>query len=311
MIVHSLKDLPTTLDDQFEIGAILERDSALDAFVLRKSLKGKYHSLKDLPKNFRIGTSSLRRVAQLKRSHPHLEFSVIRGNLNTRFRKLDEDDLYDAIILAEAGIKRMNQQARISFVLKPVEDSCFYAVGQGALAVEMRRGDEAVAEMLAPLNHERTVLCCLAERVFLKHLEGGCSTPIGVHSSLEDEYSTECHLRLSGRVLSLDGSQSILSKRECVLSSESGPGGHGDVKRSRVDFDLAALHPSLIANSAKLFEASSLGASLAQDLLKLGAKTLLEECKALINEEVAKESSLIANETSDKNICCNQTLVTK
>uniref|UniRef100_A0A6Q2ZCY9 hydroxymethylbilane synthase n=1 Tax=Esox lucius TaxID=8010 RepID=A0A6Q2ZCY9_ESOLU len=182
LVVHSLKDLPTTLPDGFTIGAVLQRESPYDAVVLHPKNSGL--TLDSLPDGSVIGTSSLRRAAQLKKRFSHLEFKDIRGNLNTRLKKLDEKEDYSAIILAAAGLKRMGWETRISQVLNP--EDCMYAVGQGALAVEVRARDSDILEMVSNLHHPETVLRCIAERAFLRRLEGGCSVPVAVHTEVKD-----------------------------------------------------------------------------------------------------------------------------
>ncbi|UYV62940.1 HMBS [Cordylochernes scorpioides] len=218
LVVHSLKDLPTVLPPGMVVGAISQREDPRDAVVIKKSSSHK--RLQDLPPNSVtnkgcgsvIGTSSLRRIAQLTASHPHLKFETIRGNLNTRLSKLDNKDDYAAIILAAAGLQRLGWQDRISQVLNSEE--CLHAVGQGALAVECRAQDTKILSLLAPLCHQETLLSCLAERAFMRTLEGGCSVPIAVSSSAT---STQCktqqeicvQLELTGAVFSLDGSKQL------------------------------------------------------------------------------------------------------
>lgn len=166
LVVHSLKDLPTTLPPGFTIGAVLKRENPHDAVVLHPKHAGK--TLDTLPENSVIGTSSLRRAAQLKKRFPHLEFKDIRGNLNTRLKKLDEKEDFAAIILAAAGLRRMGWENRISQILGP--EDCMYAVGQGALAVEVRARDTDILEMVSVLHDPDTVLRCIAERAFLRRV---------------------------------------------------------------------------------------------------------------------------------------------
>ncbi|KAM9216951.1 porphobilinogen deaminase isoform 3-T5 [Leptosomus discolor] len=182
LVVHSLKDLPTSLPPGFTIGAICKREEPLDAVVFHPKNSGKTLSL--LPEKSVIGTSSLRRAAQLKKKFPQLEFRDIRGNLNTRLKKLDEKEDFSAIILAAAGLKRMGWENRIGQLLSP--DDCLYAVGQGALAVEVRAKDQEILNMVSALHDADTVLCCIAERAFMKRLEGGCSVPVAVNTVLKD-----------------------------------------------------------------------------------------------------------------------------
>lgn len=313
LIVHSLKDLPTTLADDFEIGAILKRESPFDAVILRKDLQNnnKIKSLQDLTVGSRVGTSSLRRVAQLKRKYPHLEFESIRGNLNTRLRKLDEDVKFDAIILAEAGVARLGWSERISFTLDPGVDSCCYAVGQGALAVEFRKGDDRVLDLLKPLNDHQTVCSCLAERAFLKGLDGGCSTPVGVATLLTDKPEVNWddfgdsnlynnhninsdepgYIHMIGRVLSLDGTKQLFSQANAMLQKpqiSSKRNGHifelGDTERT--SFELTGMNPKIIEDSRSLEAASEMGSKLAKDLLSKGAKQLLQECKDAVAKDI-------------------------
>ncbi|NXY51214.1 HEM3 deaminase, partial [Ceuthmochares aereus] len=182
LVVHSLKDLPTSLPPGFTIGAVCKRENPLDAVVFHPKNCGKTLSL--LPEKSVIGTSSLRRAAQLKKKFPQLEFRDIRGNLNTRIKKLDEREDFSAIILAAAGLKRMGWENRIGQLLSP--EDCLYAVGQGALAVEVRAKDQEILNMVSALHDADTVLCCIAERAFMKRLEGGCSVPVAVSTVLKD-----------------------------------------------------------------------------------------------------------------------------
>ncbi|MBD2258902.1 hydroxymethylbilane synthase [Pseudanabaena sp. FACHB-2040] len=197
--VHSLKDLPTRLPQGLMLGCITERENPADALVVHEKHKDK--TLATLPEGAVIGTSSLRRLAQLRHHYPHLSFKDIRGNLNTRLRKLDEGG-YDAIILAAAGLNRMDMSDRIHEIL-PSEIS-LHAVGQGALGIECREGDEEILALLKVLSHAPTTARCLAERAFLRELEGGCQVPIGVNTVLEGDTLT-----LTGVVASLDGQRLV------------------------------------------------------------------------------------------------------
>lgn len=180
-VVHSLKDLPTTLPKGMTIGAICKRDDPRDAVVINCKYQGK--TLATLPKSSVIGTSSLRRAAQLHQKFPDLVVKDVRGNLNTRLRKLDEGDTYAALVLASAGLTRMGWEERVSQVLKPEE--MMYAVGQGALAVECRDGDRVTLALLEPLHDRDTALCVLAERSFMRTLGGGCSAAMAVSSEIK------------------------------------------------------------------------------------------------------------------------------
>ena len=205
MITHSLKDLPTSLPPGMTISVIYKRDNPTDALVLHP--KHKSCTLDTLPQGCVIGTSSLRRIAQLKQNYPSLVYKDVRGNLNTRLRKLDEGDgeiSYDALVLATAGLERMKWGERISQELDPAV--CMYAVGQGALAVETRDDDARINKLLRPLNDPDTFITCTAERAFLHTLGGGCSVPVGVHSSLTPNTGK---MRIIGAVFSLDGSEMV------------------------------------------------------------------------------------------------------
>ncbi|KAF7493770.1 Porphobilinogen deaminase [Sarcoptes scabiei] len=212
IIVHSLKDLPTSLPNRCCIGAILKREDPSDSLVLRKDLQNLSSSdFNSMLKNSLIrcyGTSSSRRIAQLRalQSSENETISIkdIRGNLNTRLDKLDNHERfgYDCLILATAGLKRCGFASRISTKL-----DWFYAVSQGALAVECRSDDDEMIKLLRPLIDEQTALECTAERVLMKCLEGGCSVPIGVRSRWPSNSSSV--LSLETKVLSLDGKQSV------------------------------------------------------------------------------------------------------
>jgi hydroxymethylbilane synthase len=197
LAVHSLKDLPTELPAGLALAAVPEREDPHDAVVGRK--------LVDLPAGATVGTSSLRRAAQLRRLRPDLTIESIRGNLDTRLRKLDEGR-YDAIVLAAAGLKRLGWAARIAEIL-PDEVMC-PAVGQGALAVETPSGG-AGWDACAALDHAATHSAVAAERAFLRALGGGCQVPIGAHATVMG-----AQLHLAGLVIAPDGSAVVRGKRE-------------------------------------------------------------------------------------------------
>jgi hydroxymethylbilane synthase len=215
IVVHSLKDLPTILPDGLVIGCICSRESPQDAVLMSPAYRG-YH-LKDLPNGKTVGTSSVRRVAQLQRSYPHLNFVSIRGNLNTRLRKLDDPNgaandgkgdgtVYDAIVLAQAGVERMQWKDRIDQILN--NEDCLYAVGQGALAVECRGSDESILLLLSGIHDEEAALTSIAERSLMRALNGGCSTPIAVHCELQGDWA----ISLLASVLSVDGKECVNDK---------------------------------------------------------------------------------------------------
>jgi hydroxymethylbilane synthase len=195
LAVHSLKDLPTKLPEGLVLGCVTERENPADALVLHAKHQGK--QIDALPEGAVIGTSSLRRLAQLRHHYPHLEFKDVRGNLNTRLAKLDEGN-YDALILAVAGLERLGMGDRISQVLPP--EISLHAVGQGALGIECREGDEDILKLLKALEDGPTAQRCYAERAFLRELEGGCQVPIGVNTEIEGD-----RLTVTGMVASLDG----------------------------------------------------------------------------------------------------------
>ena len=193
--VHSLKDLPTNLPEGLMLGCVTTRVNPADALVI--NVKYQDRQLETLPPGAVIGTSSLRRLAQLRHYYPHLEFKDIRGNVNTRLAKLDAGE-YDGIILAVAGLQRLNMSNRIHQIL--AADISLHAVGQGALGIECREGDEEILKIVKALEDPESRDRTIAERSFLRELEGGCQVPIGVNTSIEGETLT-----LKGMVASLDG----------------------------------------------------------------------------------------------------------
>ncbi|BAZ15703.1 porphobilinogen deaminase [Calothrix sp. NIES-4071] len=197
--VHSLKDLPTRLPEGLALAAITERENPADALVVHEKYKDK--QIDTLPPGAIIGSSSLRRLAQLRHHFPHLEFKDVRGNLNTRLAKLDAGE-YDALILAVAGLERLGMGERVHQVL-PKEIS-LHAVGQGALGIECRADDTELISMLKAIEHPQTRNRCLAERAFLRDLEGGCQVPIGVNTEI-----TGNTLTITGIVASVDGQRFV------------------------------------------------------------------------------------------------------
>ncbi|MBH8551758.1 hydroxymethylbilane synthase [Nostocaceae cyanobacterium CENA357] len=197
--VHSLKDLPTNLPEGLTLAAITERENPADALVVHEKHKDK--QIDTLPAGAVIGTSSLRRLAQLRNLFPHFTFKDVRGNLNTRMNKLDAGE-YDALILATAGLQRLGMGDRIHQIL-PKEVS-LHAVGQGALGIECRADDTELISLLKAIEHPETRDRCLAERAFLRILEGGCQVPIGVNTEINGE-----NLTLTGIVASVDGQKLV------------------------------------------------------------------------------------------------------
>ncbi|MDX2243063.1 MAG: hydroxymethylbilane synthase [Leptolyngbyaceae cyanobacterium bins.302] len=197
--VHSLKDLPTRLPEGLVLGCVTERENPADALVVHEKHQDK--QLATLPAGAIVGTSSLRRLAQLRHYYPHLAFKDVRGNLNTRLKKLDAGE-YDALILAAAGLQRLDMADRIHQIIPA--DISLHAVGQGALGIECRAEDAEILTLLKALEHLPTAQRCYAERAFLRELEGGCQVPIGVNTVLDGNTLT-----LTGIVASLDGKQLV------------------------------------------------------------------------------------------------------
>ncbi|KAJ8503646.1 hypothetical protein ONZ45_g10671 [Pleurotus djamor] len=244
LLVHSLKDVPTVLPEGCVLGAIMEREDPVDSLVVKKGLE--YKELKDLPDGSVIGTSSVRRVAQLTRLFPKLKFMDVRGNLNTRFSKLDaEDGPYAALVLAKAGIVRMGWGDRITSDIIP--PTLYHAVSQGALGVEVRADDEEALKLCELLTHWETQWRCLAERACLRVLEGGCSVPVGVWTTLtvDADGSKSGILKMTGCVTSLDGSAHVEETLEAQVESKE--------------------------------DAEGLGTTLAKMLMENGAKSILED----------------------------------
>lgn len=233
--VHSMKDVPTEFPPGLHLAAICEREDPRDAFIsAMHDGRFKTGGFEALPHGAKIGTSSLRRSCQILNIRPDLQIAQLRGNLNTRFRKLDEG-MFDAIILAVAGVRRLGWEDRITGILP--HDISLPAIGQGAVGIECRLGDEFINSIIGPLNHPGTSLCVRAERALLKRLEGGCQVPIAAHASLQNNL-----IRLDGLVGSVTGDRII---RHSVQGSPA--------------------------------DAESLGVQLAERLLSMGAKEILEE----------------------------------
>ncbi|RKO68148.1 hydroxymethylbilane synthase [Desulfofundulus salinus] len=231
LAVHSMKDLPTRLPEGLIIGAFCQREYPGDVLISRYGL-----TLETLPSGARIGTSSLRRTAQLLHFRPDLNVTTIRGNLTTRLRKLEELNL-DAIILAYAGIHRLGHDARITQFIP--FDICLPAVGQGAIAIEIRADDPEIQDLIRPLDDPDSRATITAERALMRKLEGGCQVPIGALGQIQHN-----QLLLEGAVASLDG-------RQLVRDRISGP-------------------PN---------QAEQLGEELAARLIKLGAEEILKKAR--------------------------------
>ncbi|KAI1125112.1 porphobilinogen deaminase [Nemania abortiva] len=206
IIVHCAKDMPTSLPAGCTLACFTEREDPRDVVVVKKSLEGKYKTLADLPEGAVVGTSSVRRMAQIRRRYPQLRFQDMRGNIDTRLKKLDADDSeYSVLILAAAGLHRSDRYARIAQYLEQGTEGggMLYAVGQGGLVIEARADDVKMLEMLKPFQDEKTMLAIETERSVMRTLEGGCSIPIGVETAwLEGN-----KLRLTGCVVSIEGTE--------------------------------------------------------------------------------------------------------
>ncbi|MBI4743403.1 MAG: hydroxymethylbilane synthase [Actinobacteria bacterium] len=234
LAIHSMKDVPTELPEDLTIGAVLKREDQRDVLISKNKI-----TLNDLPERAKIGTSSLRRRAQLSHIRPDFEIFDLRGNLDTRLKKLDTGEL-DGIILAAAGILRLGWGERITERIS--KNICLPAVGQGAIGIEIRKDDERIREIVEGLNHYETQLCVFAERALLKTLEGGCQVPIGTYSEVKDGL-----LRLEAVIGSLDGKELI---RDSIAGVVSG-----------------------------LEEVEKLGIELADKLLADGGDKILEEIR--------------------------------
>ena len=230
LAVHSLKDVPMTLEPEFQLAAVMIREEPYDAWV-----SNNYPNIGALPHGARVGSSSLRRQVQLHAMRPDLQLLDLRGNVQTRLRKLDENH-FDAIILAAAGLARLGLDARIAGRLLPPE--MLPAAGQGALAIECLAADAATAALLAPLAHQPTWLCVRAERAFAQTLGGSCQVPIAAFAELAQGV-----LRLRGLVGDASARRSIQGERSGVLDEPELLG--------------QALAQELMARGAKAFISSS------------------------------------------------------
>jgi hydroxymethylbilane synthase len=247
--VHSMKDVPTEFPENLHLSVICKREDPRDAFISRiKNAKFQIPKLKSLPRGAIVGTSSLRRSCQLLHIRPDIKIKQLRGNLDTRVRKLDEGQ-FEAIIVAAAGIKRLKLQKRITEILPA--DISLPAIGQGAVGIECRIDDAFINNLVAPLNHPETSVCVRAERAFLKRLEGGCQVPIAAHATIKQKNKVSqfeirySQLMIDGLVGSIAGDRIIKAHIE----------GSTD-------------------------EAESIGIRLAEDVLSRGAKEILDEVYA-------------------------------
>lgn len=240
-------DVPSQLPTGTTIGAVLPREDPRDAFVLKAGRKP--CRIQDLPAGSVIGTSSVRRTAQIALLYPHLRVEDMRGNLGTRLAKLDaEDSTFDGLILAAAGLLRIDLGHRITQYLDSKNGGMLYAVSQGAIGVENRLGDDRVQKILSAIDHRETHLATAAERAVLRRLEGGCSAPVGVETSWDKDASGQTTLRLKAIVVSQDGKQTSEVDLTEVITSQG--------------------------------EAESFGLKAAEELLRRGADKILAEVKA-------------------------------
>ncbi|KAH6691439.1 porphobilinogen deaminase [Plectosphaerella plurivora] len=266
MIVHCLKDMPTTLPEGCVIGAVSEREDPRDVVVIKASLAATHKSLADLPAGSVVGTSSIRRIAQLRRIYPDLQFQDVRGNIQTRLSKLDDEQgPFSAIILAAAGLLRMDYGDRISHYLDSSTGGILYAVGQGALCLEAREGDERVLELLRGFDHRTTHLACEAERSIMRTLEGGCSVPIGVETNWVGA-PEDGQLRLKATVVHVNGQDAVLGELTASVRSPE--------------------------------DADALGKALAKDLVERGAQTILDDVNKTRAAAAAAAADAAANKTT-------------
>jgi hydroxymethylbilane synthase len=246
--VHSVKDVPTVFPPGLYMPVICEREDPRDAFVSKVQDSGfRIPNFESLPYGAEVGTSSLRRSCQLLSRRPDLKIMGIRGNLDTRLRKLDEGQ-FDAVILAAAGVKRLGWTERITEILS--HEISLPAIGQGAIGIECRVDDGFAHGLIAPLNHHETSICVSAERAFLERLEGGCQIPVAAYGRLTSRrLGKECGPGDKDSVLVMDG----------LVGSPSGR----KVIRGRIEGD-----PE---------DAESIGIALAEEVLSRGAKEILDE----------------------------------
>jgi hydroxymethylbilane synthase len=244
--VHSMKDVPTEFPPSLHLPVICEREDPRDAFLSRiQNSKFKIPKLKALPQGAIVGTSSLRRSCQLLNRRPDIKIKQLRGNLDTRIRKLDEGQ-FEAIVVAAAGIRRLGLFDRITEIL-PVDVS-LPAIGQGAIGIECRTDDEFINNLIAPLNHPETAICVKAERAFLKRLEGGCQVPIAAYAQIEQKIKNR-KSKIQNLKLIMDGLVGNITGDRIIK-------GH-------------------IEGSTE--QAESFGIALAEDILSQGAREILDE----------------------------------
>jgi hydroxymethylbilane synthase len=253
--VHSMKDVPTEFPKGLHIAAICKREDPRDAFIAPvHGSRFTVHGFRDLPMGAIIGTSSLRRSCQLLHIRPDLKIEQLRGNLDTRIRKLDEGK-FDAIILAAAGVKRLGWAGRITEILSP--EISLPAIGQGAIGIECRIDNDYINNLIAPLNHPETSICIRAERAFLKKLEGGCQVPIAAYARLLPPNLPITKERQENSKLKTQNSELLVI--DGLVGSISGD----KIIKSHIEGE---------QKNAKL-----LGIKLAEKILSIGAKQILDE----------------------------------
>ncbi|CAH0044837.1 unnamed protein product [Clonostachys solani] len=225
LLVHSLKDMPTTLPPNCLLGAIPEREEPTDAVIMRPN--SEYKTIDQLPPGSVVGSSSSRRRALIRHNWPHLEVAECRGNVDTRLAKLDApDSKFSCILLATAGLVRLGLERRITQRLDPKVFP--YAVGQGALGVEIKTGCQDTLRLVQAADHKKSRWLAMAERAMLRTLQGGCSSPIGVHSTFETSQGGEelvaqdngGRLRLSGTVLDVEGTTGVTAEFSALVRSD-------------------------------------------------------------------------------------------
>ena len=301
--VHSIKDVPTEFPDSLYLAVICKREDPRDALIISQKSAGSRKQtnppsppfskearlpsvgqgqdgitksiIYNIPKGAKIGTSSLRRSCQLLNIRPDLKIEQLRGNLDTRLKKLDEGH-FDAIILAAAGVKRLGLQSRITEIL-PFEIS-LPAIGQGAIGIECRIDDRSINNLIAPLNHPETSICVKAERAFLKQLEGGCQVPIAAYARIVSQDSPpHPPLGKGGHRGGVNDSSFITPNSELIMD-----GLVGSITGDRIIKGHIEGSPE---------HAESLGVTLAEDILSRGAKEILDEvynkCFPGINGEIS------------------------
>ncbi|GAB4407499.1 MAG: hydroxymethylbilane synthase [Thermodesulfovibrionales bacterium] len=262
LAVHSMKDVPTDFPEGLHLAVITKREDPRDAFISQiQSSKFKIQSFKDLPHGAIIGTSSLRRSCQLLNIRPDLRIVQLRGNLDTRLRKLDEGQ-FDAIVLAAAGVKRLGLEQRITEILLP--DVSLPAIGQGAVGIECRTDDEPINNLIKPLNHHETFICVKAERAFLKRLQGGCQVPIAAYARIEQQGSRWGPQKIADFI----GQKAAKQNTDRDSSTLIIDGLVGSISGDRI------IRGHLNGDRC---DAESLGLRLAEDLLSKGADAILAE----------------------------------